>query len=91
MKDVPSEMITHEIGIFGEINSLESKPSETLPPVDGFILGGGGATGPWLRAPVSVHAAIPLCCLADHSRHSKVMPVEFNWVQGRTQTGRHIY
>lgn len=58
LKDVPSEMITHEIGIFGEINSLESKSSETLPPIDGLILGGGGATAPWLRTPVSVHLSL---------------------------------
>lgn len=57
MKDIPPEMIAHEIRIFGEINSLESEPPETLPPVDGFILGGGSATAAWLRTPVSVHAA----------------------------------
>lgn len=55
MNKLPSKMIAHEIGIFGEIDGLEREPSKPLSPVDGFILGRGCASAPRLRSPVSIH------------------------------------
>lgn len=52
---LPSEMVSHEIGIFGEIDGLEREPSKPLSPVDGFVLGRGSASAPRLRSPVSIH------------------------------------
>lgn len=41
---IPAKMIAHEVGVFGEINSLKGESSETLATVDGFVLSGGGAS-----------------------------------------------
>ena len=52
---LPSEVVAHEIRVFGEIDGLERESPETLTAVDGFVLGGGGAAAPWLRTPFSIH------------------------------------
>lgn len=41
---VASEVVAHEVGVFGEVDGLEGESSETLFAVDGFVLGRGGAT-----------------------------------------------
>jgi hypothetical protein len=65
-------VVAHEVGVLGEVDGLEGKAAEALPPVDGLILGGGGAAAAGLRAPLSVHGvgeiwlavsrAAPLSC-----------------------------
>ena len=51
-------MVSHEIGVFGEIDGLEGQPAEALAAVDGFVLGGGGTTTAGLRTPFSVHSSV---------------------------------
>lgn len=41
---IASEVITHKVWIFREINGLEGESPEPLSAVDGFVLGGGGAS-----------------------------------------------
>lgn len=62
-------MVAHEIGVLGEVDGLEGQAAEALPPVDGLILGGGGAAAAGLGAPLAIHgvrsvwfaAVSPLC------------------------------
>lgn len=54
-KDLPSEVVAHEIRVLSEIDSLQRQPAKPLATVDGFILGGCGATTTGLRTPLSVH------------------------------------
>lgn len=48
-------MVAHEIGVLGEVDGLERQAAEALPPVDGLILGGGGAAAAGLGAPLAIH------------------------------------
>lgn len=52
---VAAKVVAHEVGIFGEIDGLEGESPEALSAVDGFVLGGGGASAAGLRTPFSVH------------------------------------
>lgn len=51
---IAAEVIAHEIGVLGEVDSLEGQAAEALPPVDGLILGGGGAAAAGLGAPLAI-------------------------------------
>ena len=53
-------MVAHEIGIFGKIDGFEGESSQPLTAVDGFVLGGGGASASRLRTPFSVHLILSL-------------------------------
>ena len=52
---IAAEMVSHEVGVLGEVDGLEREPAQALPPVDGLILGGGGAAAAGLGAPLAVH------------------------------------
>jgi hypothetical protein len=52
---VPAEVVAHEVGVLGDVDGLEGEEAETLPPVDGLILGGGGAAAAGLGAPLTIH------------------------------------
>ena len=53
-------MVAHEIGVLGEVDGLERQAAEALAPVDGLILGGGGAAAAGLGAPLPIHG-VQLC------------------------------
>lgn len=59
---VAAEVVAHEIGVLGEVDSLEGKSAETLAAVDGFVLGGGSASASGLRTPFPIHSR----CRASH-------------------------
>ena len=48
-------MVSHEVGVLGEVDGLHGEAAEALPPVDGLILGGGGAAAAGLGAPLAIH------------------------------------
>jgi hypothetical protein len=48
-------VVAHEVRVLGEVDGLEGEAAETLPPVDGLILGGGGAAAAGLGAPLTIH------------------------------------
>lgn len=52
---VAAEMVAHEVGVLGEVDGLHGEAAEALPPVDGLILGGGGAATAGLGAPLAIH------------------------------------
>lgn len=52
---VPSKMITHKIGVLGEVDRLQGQAPEPLASINGFILRRGSASAPWLATPFSVH------------------------------------
>lgn len=54
-------MVAHEVGVLGEVDGLEGEAAEALPPVDGLILGGGGAAAAGLRAPLAIHGVHSVC------------------------------
>lgn len=70
---VAAEVVAHEVGVLGEVDGLEGEAAEALPPVDGLILGGGGAAAAGLGAPLAIHgvparsrrlSSLDLCCPA---------------------------
>lgn len=58
---IAAEVVAHEVGVLGEVDGLEGEAAEALPPVDGLILGGGGAAAAGLRAPLAIHGVRSVC------------------------------
>lgn len=58
---VAAEVVAHEVGVLGKVNGLEGEAAEALPPVDGLVLGGGGAAAARLRAPLAIHGVRSVC------------------------------
>ncbi len=48
-------MITHEVGVLGQVDCLQSQAPEPLPPIHGFILSWRCTTTTRLTSPLSVH------------------------------------
>jgi len=72
---VAAEVVAHEVGVLGEVDGLESEAAEALPPVDGLILGGGGAAAAGLGAPLAIHGVLSVWLASSRADDSLLFDV----------------